>query len=288
MTTDPFDQARDHVYSVAPAEFADERSRLVKLLRSEGHPTVAADVQKLRRPSIAAWSVDQAARDDPRRVQQLFGAGEALGQAHEEATSGRAGTAVRDATRRRRALVEELTERALRFAASLSPNPDTHRDAIEATWEAASLDPDVQPLVAAGWLAKELPRPTGFELGASQPATATRERAPSSSRKEVPRDELALRRARAAVDEARRALQAADDALAHAESESTTAHDDADAAAQRVDDLEAALVAARAEAREAARAAKAAEQAATKARAARSRAAKQVERSERAQADREQ
>ena len=59
--------------------------------------------------------------------------------------------------RARRSLVEELTERALDFAATVSPSPAGHRDAIAATWEAASLERnDVRNTVAAGRLSAEL------------------------------------------------------------------------------------------------------------------------------------
>jgi hypothetical protein len=282
-----FDEARDRLYSAEPDAFVAERGRLAKLLRADGQPAVAADVQKLRRPSVAAWSINQAARADRHRVTELFAAGEALGQAHRDASSGRAGTNVRDAGRRRRALVDELTERALGFATSLTPNPATHRDAIEATWEAASIEPEVQPIVAAGWLTKELPRPSGFGVGASEPSTPKRATTPSPSRSAPPRDELALRRAQTALADARRELEEADDEAARADRDARTAQEAHDDAARRVADLEAALSAARAEVRDAAREARAAEQAVTRAQASRDRARRKVDKSARALADRE-
>lgn len=281
------DEARHQVYSVEPSDFVAERGRLAQLLRSQGQAAVAAEVQKLRRPSVAAWSINQSARADPHRVAQLFAAGEALEQAHDEATAGRAGTSVRDAGRRRRVLVDELTGDAMRFAAVLSPNPEVHRDAIEATWEAASIDPDVQPLVASAWLAKELPRPSGFGLGTTAPSTSTRDPVPSRERPAASRDELAVRRARAALEQAREQLDEADDAVARADGELGVAQQTAADAERRVADLEAAINLARAEAREAVRDAKTAEQAATKARASRDRAARTVATSIRTLEDRQ-
>ena len=283
------DEARDRLYSAEPDEFITERGRLAKLLRADGQPAVAADVQKLRRPSVAAWSINQVARADRHRVAELFAAGEALEHAHRDASAGRAGTDVRDAARRRRALVDELTEHAIGFAASLTPNPATHRDAIEGTWEAASIEPEVQPIVAAGWLPKELPRPSGFGLGASEPSTSKRAAAAAAAPggSAPPRDELAMRRAQAALADARQELEEAEDAVARADRDASAAQEAHDDAARRVADLEAALTAARAEAREAARAAKAAEQAVTHAQASRDRARRKVDKSARAVADRE-
>ena len=286
-----FDEARDRIYSVPPGEFVAERSKLAQGLRAAGEPSIAAEVQKLRRPSVAAWSVDQAARADPHRVTQLFDAGAALGRAHRAATSGGAGTDVRDAGRRRRALVDELTDRAMRFAAALSPNPEVHRDAVDATWEAASVDTSVQATVAAGWLVKELPRPSGFELGASEAGGSgtrpTPRSAGSRARPAPTRDELALRRAQAALIEAREALNTADDAVSRADEELTASRNAAADAARRVSDLEATLDTARADARRA-REEKAAEQAKSRAEAARARTARTVEKSARTVADREQ
>jgi hypothetical protein len=282
-----FDGARDRLYSVEPNEFIAERGRLAKLLRADGQPAVAAEVQKLRRPSVAAWSINQAARADPHRVAEVFAAGEALEDAHRAASSGKAGTDVRDTARRRRALVDNLTERALQFAASLTPNPTTHRDAIEATWEAASIDPDVQPIVAAGWLAKELPRPSGFGLGATEPSTSKPATAPSPSRSAPPRDELALRRAQTALADARTELEDADEEVARADRDLRAAQETHEEATRRLADLEAAITAARADAREAAREAKAAEQAVTRAQASRDRASRKVDKSARAVEDRE-
>jgi hypothetical protein len=251
------------------------------MLRAEGNDWAASEVQKLRRPSVAAWSIDQAARAEPQRVAQLFAAGESLEHAHRDATSGRAATTVRDAAQRRRSLVEELTGVALQFAETLSPNSATHRDAIEATWEAASIDPDIQDTVAAGSLAKELPRPSGFGLVAEGAAAAARPTPTPPARQKRARDDLAIRRARAARDVARQELHAAEEAVASAERALRRAQIGADDAARRVGDLEARVRTAREEARGAARDVKGAEQTVTRARTSRDRAARTVEKAER-------
>src|SRR5262245_2885232 len=112
---DELDTAKARVYSVAPDDFTAERNRVVKELRSGGDSASAAEVQKLRRPSVAAWSVNQAARAEPQRVAELFAAGETLGRAQQDAASGRAGSTVRDAAHRRRVLIDRLTSSAMDF-----------------------------------------------------------------------------------------------------------------------------------------------------------------------------
>jgi hypothetical protein len=272
------DAARDRLYGIAPDEFVAVRSQLVKELRAHGDAELAAQVARLRRPSVAAWSVNQAARTDPSRVTRLFAAGEGLGRAT-------GGQAIRDAGRRRRDLVDELTDTALRFAATLSPNPEIHRDAIDATWESASIDEAVQPIVAAGWLEKELPRPSGFGLGAAgAAASGTRApptRAPASRRTrakaEAPPDELARRRAEATLEATRATRRDAEHDLAEAERAHTAAHHAAEHAARRVTELEHSLTDARTAARAALAAAKEAERRVARARSVQERATRQEE-----------
>jgi hypothetical protein len=283
---DALDEARDRLYGVPPEEFTAARAELVKELRSSGRREDATAVQKLRRPSVAAWSVDQAARADPHRVERLFAAGVALAEAQAGASSGSGGADVRTASQRRRALLDELTDASLGFAASLSPNAETHRDAISATWEAASVDPDVQPLIAAGWLDKELPRPSGFDAAGPGSArrddadrgTGSRRRLPSSSATAAPtRDELAVRRAQAAVDAADDEAAEADAALAAVTRELDETRDAAEVASQRVTELETQLDDARARARDAQRALKDAERTEGRARTARDRAQRKLD-----------
>jgi hypothetical protein len=292
---DALAEARDRLYGVPPEDFTAARNDLVRELRSAGRRNDAASVQKLRRPSVAAWSVDQAARADHHRVERLFAAGAALTEAHGDASWGSSGTDVRSATQRRRALVDELTDAALAFAASVSPNAETHRDAIAATWEAASIDPDVQPAVAGGWLDKELPRPSGFEIGSVAPggrvdvdrAPGTRRRLPARGSTAPTRDELAVRRAEAAVETAEDEVATAGEALSVAERELAGARAGVDAASRRVDALEADLQAARAAAREATRAVQAAEKAEGRARTARDRAQRKLEQARQHRANQE-
>jgi hypothetical protein len=192
-------------------------------------------------------------------------------------------------------LIDELTDAALAFAAGVSPNAETHRDAVAATWEAASIEPDVQPAVAGGWLDKELPRPSGFGAGAIAPgdrdegerASGPRRRLPSRSADASPRDELAVRRAQAALESAEDDVATTGEALVAAERDVATTRAEADAASRRVDVLEAEIQTARAAAREAARAAQAAEKAGTRARTGRDRAQRKLEQARQHRANQE-
>ena len=48
-----------------PARFIDERKRIVAALKSAGRKDYAKAVEKIPRPSLAVWTVNQIARRDP-------------------------------------------------------------------------------------------------------------------------------------------------------------------------------------------------------------------------------
>jgi hypothetical protein len=63
----------------APLEaFIDERKRLVKELRSAGDRSAAARLAKLRKPSAAAWALNQVSREAPEVVEEWLAVGERL------------------------------------------------------------------------------------------------------------------------------------------------------------------------------------------------------------------
>src|SRR6266508_3275581 len=78
------EEAIDRLYSVDLAEFVPERTRLVKELRAEGRRAEAQQVAELRKPTTAAWAVNQLARKHRRDVDLLLDAGHRLREAQAE------------------------------------------------------------------------------------------------------------------------------------------------------------------------------------------------------------
>ncbi len=70
--------AGDELYGLPLERFVPERAALVKALRAEGRREDAAQVAKLRKPSVAAWAVNQLVRTQGRAAAELFAAGDAL------------------------------------------------------------------------------------------------------------------------------------------------------------------------------------------------------------------
>ena len=227
------------LYGVPRERFIAERNALAKALRADGRREEAAGVAALRKPSVAAATVNQLVRDEPDRLAALLQAGDALRTAQERMLSGD-GTAeeLRGAVGAERAAVDALVS----VAAQQGMNPSVS-DRVAATLHAAALDEEARGRVSGGRLVEELQH-VGFGAGSPStgPATAkpasaqppgkpARRRqadATSPSRAEAKRDqerEQAEQRrvaeerklARHAERETRRRLDAAERALANAD-----------------------------------------------------------------------
>ena len=59
------------LYSVPPADFVGERNAIVKKLKAAGRRQEAATVEKLPRPTLSVWAVNQIARQEPALLRRL-------------------------------------------------------------------------------------------------------------------------------------------------------------------------------------------------------------------------
>lgn len=249
----------DDLYGAPLDRFVAERTQLAKALRKDGRREEAAEVAALRKPSVAAWAVNQLIRTQGRSVKDLFKAGDALQKAHDLATAGRGDAqALRKATQIERATVDTLVEAARGLLTSegheLSP---AVIDRVSETLRAAALDPDARAQVGEGRLEREL-RHVGLGLLgdiSAVPAPARKRKAPAPKRKQDQKRQAeaearereraqALKDARATEKDARRELERAQRALdsaqarrdkaaaalAHAEQELADAQAQGDAA----------------------------------------------------------
>jgi hypothetical protein len=159
-------EATDELYAAHPTEFVAARNELVRKLRAEGRRELAASVGKLRRPSPAAWAVNQLRRRHRGALEDLVRRGEQLRAAQERALAGAPASELRDATRARRDALVALSDSAARFFAERGQAVDAHRQEISDTLDAASLDPQAARAVLSGRLTSALQPPSGFgELG---------------------------------------------------------------------------------------------------------------------------
>lgn len=223
--TDDIDEATevDRLYELPPREFVSARDDLARRLRATDRD--AADrVRALTRPTKAAWALNVVARESPGEVEALRAAGRAVREAQEQAMAGSGAPDLRAADQSRDEIVHRLVDAAVAHAG------DGHRDTIEATLRAASVDDDAGQQLAAGRLAKPAPLGSGLgDLASMLEAGAPRRARPAPERPKADRVRRDLRRAEQTVDRVR-------DEVERAQARVDRARADLDAAQARLDE----------------------------------------------------
>ena len=249
----PADERIDALFAGPAEDFVAARDALVKELKAAGDKDAAAEVKALRRPTVAAWAVNQVARTSKKDVAELLRVGDRLRDVHEALLEGKGDAGVREVTAERRRLVSQLTKQAV---AVLGAGGHAQAEAITHTFDAAVADPEAGLAVRSGRLSKELEAPSGFGGGlvfgpsdrAVRPAGTDSETGAADADSEADADAEA-EAAREAAERRRRELeQEATDRAAEAE----RAAEEAAAARQEVTRLQDLLAAAEARARSAA------------------------------------
>jgi hypothetical protein len=151
------------LYGLPPEEFVAARDELVKELRAQSADADAAAVKRRKRPSVAAWALDQLSSSDPAGIRELLDAGAALRAAQQRAQAKSDEGQLREATDARRAAVARLADEAATILLDVGRSPDAHLDEIAATLEAASADHGVAEQLRAGMLERTVSRAVGFE-----------------------------------------------------------------------------------------------------------------------------
>lgn len=221
----------DELYSLPLEEFVARRDELARAQRGEGEREQAAETKSLRKPTVAAWAVNQLARREKRAVGELLEAGKRLRAAHEQLLSGGSADALQRASEAERKALRTLTKsaEAVLADAGLSTTSGT-LDRVRETLHAAVVDEQVAELVREGRLTTD-EEATGFGLellvaapikSASARPTAAEERSEKRSREARERLEAAeerVREARGALKDAERSAKDHARALERAERE---------------------------------------------------------------------
>jgi hypothetical protein len=155
------EHATDELYGADLDEFVAERTRLAKELRDAGDGEGGQALAKLRKPSVAAWALNQLARRHRRDVDLLLDAGHRLREAQAGALAGadreafeQARKTERDALARlTRAAEDLLKERGSASAATLNQIGESLRTAAisDEGRELLARGCFVQPLEAQGF-----------------------------------------------------------------------------------------------------------------------------------------
>jgi hypothetical protein len=130
---------RDELADVAPEDFVAARDALAKELKAAGDAEGAAEVKKLRKPTVQQWIADQVVRHDTGAVGALRAASAEVAAAQEALISGGDRQALKDATTAQRAALRDVAT-AVAQALARNGRPAAHRDEIAASIAADVID----------------------------------------------------------------------------------------------------------------------------------------------------
>jgi hypothetical protein len=260
----PVDEAADELYGLPPGEFTRARDERAKKLRGEGDREAANAVKALRRPTVAAWALNQLARRRKKDLDKLLSAGEDLRAAQEELLAGGDRSAFQAAAARERDLVAKLAADATTLASEAGERGAGLQEKVAETLHAGALDEEIADELRAGRLVKEREAIGGFgamddvrgaparaeggkrraasgrgpRSDSPAPAGSSRPRSSPRAGSSRQRAEDAQRRQRltaARTDErhARREVEAAERAVKHAEERAEAAEAHAREASER-------------------------------------------------------
>ncbi|MGQ0802505.1 MAG: hypothetical protein ACT4PI_01390 [Actinomycetota bacterium] len=193
----------DDLADVPPEEFVAARDELVERLKAEGKADQAAEVKKLRRPTVPQWIADQVRRHHRDDIDALRAALRDVATAQEAAIISGDRDALRDATSTRRDAVNAVG-RAAEQVLARNGRPGQLRDEV-----ARVIESGVTGEVAAGTFGvrDDLELPERPEKEPSRDRAAERRAAQTEAAVEAA--EARVRQARDELEKAKLELEAA-------------------------------------------------------------------------------
>jgi hypothetical protein len=188
------DAELDELYRVQPEGFTALRGRLAAAAKERGDASAANRISAARKPTTAAWIVNQLALSSKEAVQRLRDLGARLRAAH----AAMDGDRIRALSTEQRMLVNELARSAFEAVALTNPSA-AQRDDVTATLQAAIADPEVSAQL--GRLTK-VERWSGFgEFGEATAKPPQAPRTPANEREKASAALAAAERAKAEADD---------------------------------------------------------------------------------------
>lgn len=152
-------EVADELYGLPLEEFVASRDARAAETRRAGDKELAAQIKALRKPTTAAWLLNQLVRAEHAGVQDLLTLGEELRAAQAQQD----GATMRDLDRRRRELSRDLSGRVRALGAERGHRvTDAVATEVEVSLRAATADPDAAAALASGLLVGSL-EASGFE-----------------------------------------------------------------------------------------------------------------------------
>jgi hypothetical protein len=236
-----FDATADELYALPPEEFVQGRDTAAREAKADD-PEAAKAIRALKKPSTAAWLLNQLVRANRDDVAGLLDLGAALRQAQSRLE----GAQLRELSKQRRLAVNALVREARQLAARLGkPASESVAREVEQSLEAALSSAEAAQAVESGRLTTALNPDAGFDSGAphlhvvrekeqaGRRAAANSAAAKSTAATSAAAKKAASTQARAAAE----ALARAEKVAAQAAEELEAATAERDRAAAHVGDL---------------------------------------------------
>jgi hypothetical protein len=160
------------LFSVRPADFVGERNAIVKKLKAAGRRDDAATVEKLPRPTLSVWAVNQIGRREPALLRRLADATAGLQGGNRGGSSSYAEALVehRDAVKALRRKAEEI------LGASGFRTPSDLLAQVVHDLRAGISSPESRPLIERGRLVRDVADDSAVNPFAGAPEAAPGQR----------------------------------------------------------------------------------------------------------------
>ena len=143
----------EELYGLPPEEFTAVRNERAKAAKADGDRELSQAIGRLRKPSSAAWLLNQLARHHADELDQFLAVGAALREAQAELDADQ----LKELSRKRHQVVAAVARQARALARRLgNPVSDAVEGEVEQTLRAALADPDAAAAVAGGSLTRTL------------------------------------------------------------------------------------------------------------------------------------
>lgn len=166
-----YEEALDRLYAASPDEFVEIRKQLASQLKESGNDVDATRIKDAKKPTVAAWALNQLSRSNSAELKNLFDSNEKLAAA-------KGGKASREAAGARHHAVAKLVEAAASLLEESGRSANaTVREKITETLYAVATDEEARSLLQRGWLPKEVKSGSlgGFEIPVLEGDEAVRE-----------------------------------------------------------------------------------------------------------------
>ena len=212
------EEALDRLYAAPLEEFTATRNALAKELAADKQ--AAASIKSLKKPNLAAWALNQLARDHANKLDELFDVTDKLRRVQRRVLSGGKPSDLRKAADERNKVVGKLTKLAASILTTSGHAASASTlSAIGDSLVAVASDEEGADRLRKGRLTRELEPSAFVDVGGLTLVGPSADEDEDDAETTTKPDAAAIQRARRELAEAREAVKSAKAALKKAKAE---------------------------------------------------------------------